>query len=259
MDTFRSRDSRVVPLFDLSHTSSPESTPNCTKGLKNQLHTVDWDEFKYRQLHWAPIVEVYTIAVPRNAPHHNFNNEDYSLKKRHIEAWLLQAWISMVSSFNWAPPMTTIITTTGPDYSIRPMRETECDRDIEWNTIPTSQLSAIMSQRSYNGRGTSQAMTMIITSTVFDPIKERNRIAFLRLNWARSSVGEPTVKGASVPMNRQYREPKAKSKDNCESGQLRLHPFELSEVHRLQWACTPTTLATSKKPGGQRKQQRQLD
>jgi hypothetical protein len=50
-----------------------------------------------------------------------------------------------------SPAMTPIITTTGRDYSIRPMRETEYDRDIESNIIPTSQLSAIDSQRSYNG------------------------------------------------------------------------------------------------------------
>ena len=64
----------------MSHTSSPELTPNCTKGRKNELHTVDWDEFKYRQLDRPPIVEVCTIAVPLNAPHHNVNNWDYSLK-----------------------------------------------------------------------------------------------------------------------------------------------------------------------------------
>ena len=44
--------------------------------------------------------------------------------------------------------MTTVITTTGRDDTIRPMRETEYDRDIESNTIPTSQLSA--SRRTYN-------------------------------------------------------------------------------------------------------------
>jgi len=88
--------------------------------------------------------------------------------KRHIEAWLLQAWISIVSSFNWAPwwqrrsvqrptlardaspAMRAIITTRGRDYSIWPMRETEYDRDIESNTIPTSQLSPIISRRTYN-------------------------------------------------------------------------------------------------------------
>jgi len=45
--------------------------------------------------------------------------------------------------------------TTGRHYSIRRMRETEYDRDIESNLIPTSQLSAISSQRSYNGRDAS--------------------------------------------------------------------------------------------------------
>ena len=47
------------------------------------------------------------------------------------------------------------IMTTDRDYSIRPMRETEYDRDIESNIIPTSQMSAISSQRSYNGRDVS--------------------------------------------------------------------------------------------------------
>jgi len=88
--------------------------------------------------------------------------------KRHIEAGLLQARISIVSSFNWAPrwqrrrvqrptlardaspAMRTIITTRGRDYSIRPMIETEYNRDTESNTIPTCQLSAIISRRTYN-------------------------------------------------------------------------------------------------------------
>jgi len=60
------------------------------------------------------------------------------------------------SETNWrtrrVATMMTIITTTGRDYSIWPMRESEYDRDIESNIIPTSQLSAISSQRSYNGR-----------------------------------------------------------------------------------------------------------
>jgi len=30
----------------------------------NQLHTLNGGKFKYRQLHWASIVEVYTITVP---------------------------------------------------------------------------------------------------------------------------------------------------------------------------------------------------
>jgi hypothetical protein len=35
---------------------------------------------------------------------------------------------------------------------------------------------------------------------------------------------------------------------NCESAQLQLHSFYFSEFHRLQLPCTPTALATSKKP-----------
>ena len=61
------------------------------------------------------------------------------------------------------------------------MRETEYDRDIESNIIPTSQLSAIISQTSNNGRNTSPAMT-IMTITGFDPINEKNRIPFLQVN-----------------------------------------------------------------------------
>jgi hypothetical protein len=73
------------------------------------------------------------------------------------------------SETNWrtrrVATMMTIITTTDRDYSIRPMRVTEYHRDIESNIIPTSQMSAISSQRSYNGRGASPSMTTIITTT----------------------------------------------------------------------------------------------
>jgi len=81
-----------------------------------------------------------------------------------------------------------------------------------------------------------------------------SRTPFLNVNWAWSSVGEPTINDAILPMNRLYEEPKVKSKDNCESAKLQLHPFELSKVHRLQLACTPTTLATLRKLGGQQHQ-----
>jgi hypothetical protein len=112
--------------------------------------------------------------------------------------------------------MTPNITTTGLDYSIRPMRETEYDRDIESNTIPRSQLSAIISQRSYNGRNASRTITIIMI-TGFNPIKKRNQIPFLQVNWAQSSVREPTINDAILPLYRQYRKPKAKSRDDCES------------------------------------------
>jgi len=69
--------------------------------------------------------------------------------------------------------MTTFITTTGHDYSIRAMRETEYDRDIELNTIDMSQLSATLSQRSFNGQNASPAKTIIL-NIEFDPIRERN-------------------------------------------------------------------------------------
>jgi hypothetical protein len=67
--------------------------------------------------------------------------------------------------------MMTIIMTRGRDYSILPMRETASDRDIESNTIPTSQLSAIISQTSYHGRNASPAMT-IIKIKPFNPINK---------------------------------------------------------------------------------------
>jgi len=105
--------------------------------------------------------------------------------------------------------MTTTITTTGRDSSIRPMTETECDKDIGSNTIPMKQLSVIISQRSHNGWNASPVMTMIITSTGIYPINDRNGIPFLLVNWARSSVREPTVKGAILPLDQQYREPMA--------------------------------------------------
>jgi hypothetical protein len=163
---FRSRDSQVLPPFDVSYTSSPESTPNCTIGRKNQLHTVDWDEFKYGQLHWAPIVEVYMIAVPLNVPYHIVYNGDYSLKNdisKHD--YCKNGYRSFHHSIEHPDG-------SGEEFrdqlshetrhrqwrqlsqlhSIRPMRDTEYNRDIESNTIPTSQLSAIISQRSHNGR-----------------------------------------------------------------------------------------------------------
>jgi len=48
---------------------------------ENQLHTVDRDEFKYWQLHWAYIVEVYTISVPLNA------SVNSRRKSREIKIW----------------------------------------------------------------------------------------------------------------------------------------------------------------------------
>jgi len=64
------------------------------------------------------------------------------------------------SETNWrtrrVATMRTIITTTGGNDSIRRLSISEYDRDIESNVIPTSQLSAISSQRSYNGRDASR-------------------------------------------------------------------------------------------------------
>jgi len=86
------------------------------------------------------------------------------------------------SETNWrtrsVTTMMAIITATGRDYSIWPMRETEYNRDIESNNIPTSQLNAITSQRSYNGRNAWLATTIIMINGS-DPINETNRIPFL--------------------------------------------------------------------------------
>jgi len=63
------------------------------------------------------------------------------------------------SETNWrtrrVATIMTIITTTGHNYSIRPMSESEYDRDIESNIMPTRQFGAISSQRRYNGRDAS--------------------------------------------------------------------------------------------------------
>jgi len=48
---------------------------------------------------------------------------------------------------------------------------------------------------------------------LFCPANERNRIPFPQVNGTRSSVGEPTIYGAILPLSRQYEAPK----DNCES------------------------------------------
>jgi len=108
---------------------------------------------------------------------------------------------------------------------------TEIDRFI-------TQLSTLMaaeksSETNWRTRRVATMMT-IITSTGFDPTNKRNRIPFPQVNGARSSLREPTINDAILPLNRQYREPMAESTDDCESAQSRLHPSELSKVHRLQ-------------------------
>jgi len=149
-------------------------------------------------------------------------------------------------------------------------------------------------QRTIGARVASPAMTTIITSTGHHysilPTREIEydthpwvRTAFLRVNWARSSVGEPTINCAILPLNRQYREPKAKSKDELRvnwarssveeptmdgatlplnaansrtKGEVKRritsqHSYDFMpsnwEVHQLQLACRRTALATSKK------------
>jgi len=52
-----------------------------------------------------------------------------------------------------------------------------------------------------------------IMSTGFDPINDRNRIPFLQVNWAWSSVGESPINDAILPLSRQCKN----NKDNLES------------------------------------------
>ena len=122
--------------------------------------------------------------------------------KRDIEAWLLRARILIVSLFNWA-------TSWHPGWV----------------------------QRLIGAQDASPAAkTIIVTSTThgYSTLPPREieydrhisvRTQFLRVNWSRSSVGEPTIKGAILPLHCQYRKPKAKSWDDCESAELRLHSF----------------------------------
>ena len=201
--------------------------------------TVDWDKFKYRQLHWANIVEVYTIAVPVNAPHHNVNNWDYCVKND-------------ISKHDYCKHGYGLLYhSIGHPHGSRKAfwhqlaHKTRChndDNDHEYrmwpyqrensNTFPTCQLSAVSSQTSYTAPNVSPAITTIMMNTGFDPINERNWIAFLQVIRAQSSVGEPTINGAILSHNWQYCGRKAR--DNCKPAQLPLHPFKLSKVHRLQ-------------------------
>lgn len=89
--------------------------------------------------------------------------------KWHIKLWLSWARILIFSSCLLAPwwqsgtvqrpigtlsvwpAMTTSNTMTGCENSILPVWESDYDRYIEVDTIPTSQLKVIISQRRYNG------------------------------------------------------------------------------------------------------------
>jgi len=127
---------------------------------------------------------------------------------------------------------------TGDDYRpplFDPANERNQLRSRYW-VEPHSYESIECDQQPEKLQWTRRVVTMmrIITSTGFDTTNKRNRIPFLQVNWSRSSVREPTINGAILPLNGQYREPKAKSTDDCESAQLPLHPFKLSKVHRLQ-------------------------
>jgi len=122
-------------------------------------------------------------------------------------------------------------------------------------------------QRPSGARGVSPAIRTSITSTWHNfptlPTREIEydrsnwvRTPFLQVNLARSPVQAPTMDSVILPLNRQYRELKVKSRGDLlvktvpaqDQSQLRLHSFYLSEVHLLQLACTPTALATLKKP-----------
>ena len=77
-------------------------------------------------------------------------------------------------------------------------------------------------------------MLTIIMSTGFNMTNNRNRMRFLQVNWARSSVRGPTINGAMLPLNWQSLEPKARLRDNCESAQSRPHSLNSTKVHWLQ-------------------------
>jgi len=54
--------------------------------------------------------------------------------------------------------------------------------------------------------------------------------------------------GVTLPLNAGIWRIKAKSETIYEPAKLQLHFFQSSGVHLSQFACTPTALATSKKP-----------
>ena len=70
---------------------------------------------------------------------------------------------------------------------------------------------------------------------------------FLEVNWAQSPAQAPTMHGVIWPLNAAYGVSR-RSQTNSESAQLQLHFIQWSGVHLSQSACTPTALATSKKP-----------
>jgi hypothetical protein len=66
-------------------------------------------------------------------------------------------------------------------------------------------------------------MMTIFFSTGFDPTNKKNRIPFPQVNGVRSSVREPTINYIILTLNRQYQQPKANWRDDCESA----HPVYL--------------------------------
>jgi hypothetical protein len=100
--------------------------------------------------------------------------------RRDIDHFIIQLSTLMAgeksSETNWRTRRVTCDDDNYHDYRIRPYQHEKL------NTIPTSQLSAIISQRCYNVRNVSPARTTIIMITGFDLINKRNRIPFLQVN-----------------------------------------------------------------------------
>jgi len=91
-------------------------------------------------------------------------------------------------------------------------------------------------QRPNGAQGASPTLKTMITSTR----------PFLRVNGARSPVQAPTMGVVIIPLNAEISKTKGEVETIYESAQLRLHFFQLSEVHLSQFACTPTALAIAR-------------
>lgn len=80
-------------------------------------------------------------------------------------------------------------------------------------------------------------------------IVQWSQTAFLPAIWARSVVRDPRIQGAIFVLSLPYRQRLAVWRDHFELVEMGLHWFNLCDVHRHQYLCTPTALATSKKQG----------
>jgi len=181
----------------------------------------------YVPLHYYPCFSkqiwfghrMYEFYPFTDMPHLTVYNWYYSVKKEHIEACSLQAGISIVSSFNWAPwwqrrrvqipivaqdgspVMTTIITNRGRNFSMPPKREHEYDRE-KFINIHTSQLSANISQRTYN-QCNDRTPDLAISRT---KCKGKRQLRFspvattsLQIRWsALTSIGFITYKSCNL-------------------------------------------------------------